>query len=132
LTASRHGLPIKVFIANNGELGQILWEQMVLGFPEYGVRWERPAHFATWAQACGGLGLHVEKVADVESAVVQALSHDGPVLVDVAVNPDEPPLPPKVRYDQAKGFAEAFLKGQPRRSTIASTVFRDKVDKLKG
>jgi pyruvate dehydrogenase (quinone)/pyruvate oxidase len=50
----------------------------------------------------------------------------------VVVNPDEPPMPPKVTYEQAKGFAEAFLKGQPRRSTIASTVFRDKFDALKG
>jgi pyruvate dehydrogenase (quinone) len=132
LTATRLGLPIKVFIANNGELGQILWEQMVLGFPEFGVRWERPADFSTWAQACGGMGLRVEKAADVESAVVQALEHDGPALVDVVVNPDEPPMPPKVKYEQAKGFAEAFLKGQPRRSTIASTVFRDKFDALKG
>lgn len=36
LTACRYELPIKVFVANNGGLGQILWEQMVLGFPEYG------------------------------------------------------------------------------------------------
>jgi pyruvate dehydrogenase (quinone) len=132
LTATRLGVPITVVVVNNGELGQILWEQMVLGFPEYGVRWERSAEFSTWAQACGGLGLRVEKAADVESAIVQALEYDGPALVDVVVNPDEPPMPPKVRYDQAKGFAEAFLKGQPRRATIASTVFRDKVDKLKG
>jgi pyruvate dehydrogenase (quinone) len=132
LTATRLGLPIKVFIANNGELGQILWEQMVLGFPEYGVRWERPADFSAWAQACGGKGIRVEKPADVESAVVEALEHPGPALVDVVVNPDEPPMPPKVTYEQAKGFAESFLKGQPRRSTIASTVFRDKIDELKG
>ena len=37
----------------------------------------------------------------------------------------------KVRYDQAKGFAEAFLKGQPRRAAIASTLFRDKLDQLR-
>ena len=132
LTAVRLGLPITVFVVNNGELGQILWEQMVLGFPEYGVRWEHRADFAMWAQACGGTGIRVEKAADVESAVVTALEHDGPVLVDTLVNPDEPPMPPRVTYEQAKGFAEAFMKGQPRRSTIASTLFRDKVDQLKG
>jgi pyruvate dehydrogenase (quinone)/pyruvate oxidase len=131
-TAVRLGLPIKVFVVNNGELGQILWEQMVLGFPEYGVRWERGADFAMWAQACGAMGIRVEKAADVESAVVHALEHDGPVLVDTVVNPDEPPMPPKVTYEQARGFAEAFMKGQPRRATIASTLFRDKVDQLKG
>jgi pyruvate dehydrogenase (quinone) len=49
----------------------------------------------------------------------------------VLVNPDEPPLPGKVTYEQAKGFAQAFLRGQPRRATIASTLFRDKLDQLK-
>jgi pyruvate dehydrogenase (quinone) len=132
LTAVRHELPVKVFIANNGELGQILWEQMALGYPEYGVRWERHGDFAAWAQACGGTGLHVEKANEVESAVAEALGHPGPVVVDVTVNPDEPPMPPKVKYDQAKGFAEAFLKGQPRRATIGATLFRDKIDQLKG
>jgi thiamine pyrophosphate-dependent acetolactate synthase large subunit-like protein len=132
LTATRHELPVKVFVVNNGELGQILWEQMALGFPEYGVRWERRADFAAWANACGGLGLHVETASEVEGAVGQALAQPGPALVDVVVNPDEPPMPPKVKYEQAKGFAEAFLKGQPRRATIGATLFRDKIDQLKG
>ena len=35
-TAMRYGLPIKVVINNNNSLGQILWEQMVLGFPSSG------------------------------------------------------------------------------------------------
>jgi pyruvate dehydrogenase (quinone)/pyruvate oxidase len=130
LTAVRYGLPIKVFVANNGGLGQILWEQMALGFPEYGVRWERPADFAPWAEACGGLGIRVEKPGEVEAAVRDALAADGPALVDVTVNPDEPPMPPKVRHDQAVKFAESFLRGQPRRATIASTLFRDKLDQL--
>jgi pyruvate dehydrogenase (quinone) len=131
LTAARYELPIKVFVVNNGVLGQILWEQMVLGFPEYGVRWRRRADFSGWATACGALGARVEKPAEVEAAVRDALTHDGPALLDVVVNPDEPPMPAKVRYDQAKGFAEAFLKGQPRRASIASTLFRDKLDQLK-
>lgn len=132
LTAARYELPIKVFIVNNALLGQILWEQMALGFPEYGVRWERQADFSAWANACGGRGLKVEKAAEVAPAVRAALADPGPVLVDVLVNPDEPPMPPKVHYEQAKGFSQAFLKGQPRRATIASTLFRDKLEKLKG
>ena len=131
LTAARHDLPVKVVVCNNGELGQILWEQMVLGYPEHGVRFQKAADFAPWATACWGLGLHVEKPGDVEAAVAEALAHDGPALVDVMVNPDEPPLPAKVSYEEAKGFAQAFLRGQPRRATIAATLFRDKLSQLK-
>jgi pyruvate dehydrogenase (quinone) len=131
LTAARYELPIKVVINNNGLLGQILWEQMALGYPEYGVRLQKYANFAPWAQACGGLGIEVEKPGDLEAAVKEALAHPGPALLDVRVNPDEPPMPPKVHYDKAKGFAESFLRGQPRRVAIASTLFRDKIEQMK-
>jgi hypothetical protein len=48
----------------------------------------------------------------------------------VNVNPDEP-MPGKVEYKQAKKFDEAFLRGQPRKATIATTLYRDKIDQLK-
>ncbi len=132
LTAARHRLPIKVIINNNALLGQILWEQMALGFPEYGVRWEQAANFAPWAEACGGKGIRVERPGELEPAIAAALAHPGPALVDVVVNPDEPPMPAKVTYEQAKGFASAFLHGQGRRAAIASTLFGDKISQLRG
>lgn len=132
LTAVRYRLPVKVVVCNNGVLGQILWEQMALGYPEYGVRFQGPANFAAWADADGCLGVRVEHPADLEAAIGTAFAHPGPALVDVVVNPDEPPMPAKVTWEQAKGFAESFLHGQPRRTAIASTLFRDKLDQLKG
>jgi pyruvate dehydrogenase (quinone)/pyruvate oxidase len=133
LTAIKHGLPVKVVINNNNSLGQILWEQMVLGYPEYGVRHSDPfVDYAAFATANGALGLKVERAAGVRAAIEQALSHDGPALVDVNVNPDEPPLPGKVEREQAIKFAQAFLRGQPRKATIATTLFRDKIEQLKG
>jgi pyruvate dehydrogenase (quinone)/pyruvate oxidase len=131
LTAVEHDLPVKVFINNNHILGQILWEQMVLGFPEFGVRYRGAANFAAFAESNGGRGLRVERAADVEGAVKEALSYPGPAVVDVVTNPEEPPLPPKVTYEQAKGFTAAFLKGQPNRATIATTLFRDKLSELR-
>jgi pyruvate dehydrogenase (quinone) len=120
-----------VVIDNNGVLGQILWEQMALGYPEYGVRFPTHMDFAPWAESCGGRGIRVEKPGDVEPAIREALAHEGPALVDVVVNPDEAPMPPKIHYDEAKKFAQSFLKGTPRRASIASTMFRSKIDQLK-
>jgi pyruvate dehydrogenase (quinone)/pyruvate oxidase len=131
LTAIRHDLPVKVVINNNAEYGQILWEQMVLGFPEYGVRHRGVANFTGFAESNGALGLRVEHPGDVDLAVAKAFAHPGPAVVDVLTNPDEPPLPPKVTYQQAKKFAEAFLRGQPHRATIASTLFRDRLSELR-
>lgn len=132
LTAARHQVPITVVVNNNGLYGQILWEQMVLGYSEYGVRWEQRADFAPWAEACGGRGSLVDHPADLESALVEALAFPGPSLVDVWVNPDEPPMPARITYEQAKGFTTSFLRGQPRRAAIASTLFRDKLGELRG
>jgi pyruvate dehydrogenase (quinone) len=131
-TACRYGLPIKVVINNNNSLGQILWEQMVLGYPEHGVRFGEPIpDYAAWAVAAGGHGVRVEKANEVEHAIQTALAFDGPALVDIAVDPDEPPMPGKVTYEQAKKFAEAFLKGQPHKAAIATTLFKDRLQQLK-
>ncbi|MFI7693560.1 thiamine pyrophosphate-dependent enzyme [Nonomuraea sp. NPDC049655] len=131
LTAAQHRLPVKVVINNNNSLGQILWEQMVLGYPEHGVRFAQPeADYSVWARACGGFGAKVTKSGDVAAAIRQALAHDGPALVDVDVNPNEPPMPGKVSYDQAKSFAQAFLKGQPHKAAIATTLFKDRIQRF--
>lgn len=132
LTAIRHHLPIKIFINNNGEYGQILWEQMALGYPEFGVRHHpiagrKYADFSTFAHANSAFGVHVSKPSELEDAVSKAFAFDGPALVDIEVNPDEPPMPAKITYEQAKGFATAFLSGQPHKVTIASTLFQDKL-----
>jgi len=104
---------------------------MVLGYPEFGVRHQGVANYAAFVESNGGRGIRVERAADVEPAVKEALGYEGVAVVDVLTNPEEPPLPPKVTYDQAKGFAEAFLKGQPHRATIASTLFKDKLSELR-
>jgi pyruvate dehydrogenase (quinone)/pyruvate oxidase len=131
-TAARYLLPIKVVINNNNALGQILWEQMVLGFPEYGVRFGEPElDYAACARGCGGFGVHVAKAGDLEPALREAFGHPGPALVDVAVDPNEPPMPGKVTYEQAKKFAQAFLRGQPHKAAIATTLFKDKIAQLK-
>jgi pyruvate dehydrogenase (quinone) len=132
-TAARYHLPVKVIINNNNALGQILWEQMVLGYPEHGVRFGEPLpDYAAWARGCGGFGVQVSKPGDLPGALQEALAHPGPALVDVAVDPNEPPLPGKVSYDQAKKFAASWLHGQPHKAAIATTLFKDKIQQLKG
>jgi pyruvate dehydrogenase (quinone) len=90
-TAVRYNLPITVIVNNNASLGQIEWEQVVLGCPEYGVRYERSIDFAKVAEACGASGVRVERAGDLEAAVRAALDHAGPALVDCHVTPTSPP-----------------------------------------
>ncbi len=65
-----------------------------------------------------------------EPAIKDALAFEGPAIVAIDVDPNEPPLPGKVQYDQAKKFAQAFLQGQPHKAAIASTLFKAKIGQL--
>jgi hypothetical protein len=67
-----------------------------------------------------------------QDKVRAALDRPGPALVDCVVNPHEPPLPGKIEFKQAKGFAEAFLRGQPDKLATARILIKDQVDKLRG
>jgi pyruvate dehydrogenase (quinone) len=130
LTAVKYNLPIVVVIIKNNTLGQIKWEQIVfLGNPEYGCELHNP-NFAKYAEACGGLGLTVERPEEIRPALERALSSGKPTIVEVLVDPFEPPMPPKVSVEQALHFAEALMKGQPRGKKIALTLFRDKLNEL--
>lgn len=129
-TAVKYNLPIVVVVIKNNVLGQIKWEQIVfLGNPEYGVELQ-PIDFVKVAEACGGVGFHVERPEDIKGALQSALTSGKPALVEVVVDPYEPPMPPKVSMKQAMHFAEALIKGQPNGKKIALTIFRDKISEL--
>jgi pyruvate dehydrogenase (quinone)/pyruvate oxidase len=131
-TAVKYRLPIKVVIIKNNVLGMIKWEQMVfLGNPEYGVSLE-PIDFVKFAEACGGIGFRCEKPDEVHSALEAMMLAEGPALCEAIVDPFEPPMPPRVKAEQALHMAESLARGEPNRGRIALTLFRDKVDDLLG
>jgi pyruvate dehydrogenase (quinone)/pyruvate oxidase len=128
ITAVKYNLPIKVIIIKNNLLGQIKWEQIVfLGNPTYGVELQ-PADFAAWARAVGAEGYHVEDPTDLREVMGEFLASPRPGVLEAVVDPNEPPLPAKIKPEQAVHFAEALLKGQPDARRIALTAFRDKID----
>jgi len=129
-TAVKYQLPIKVIVIKNNTLGQIKWEQMVfLGNPEFECDLH-PIDFAAFARACGGLGLTVTEPAACGTAIQVALSAPGPAIVEAIVDPDEPPMPPKIEPTQALHFAEAMVRGESRRAKIVKTVIKDRVKEL--
>jgi pyruvate dehydrogenase (quinone) len=130
VTAVKYKLPIKVVIIKNNTLGQIKWEQMVfLGNPEYGVDLQ-PIDFAEFAHACGGIGFTVEEPADCGRVMTEFLNAPGPAVLQAVVDPFEPPLPAKVKAEQAIHFAESLARGEPNRKKIALTTLSDRVREL--
>jgi pyruvate dehydrogenase (quinone)/pyruvate oxidase len=130
VTAVKYKLPIKVVIIKNDTLGQIKWEQMVfLGNPEYGVQLH-PIDFAEFAHACGGVGFTVDDPKECGDVIDQFLNAPGPAILQAVVDPLEPPMPGKVKAEQALHFAESLARGEPNRKKIALTVASDKVREM--
>jgi len=61
-------------------------------------------------------GIRVEQPGEVETAIADALAHDGPVLIEAVVNRVELAMPPTITAATAKGFTlyvlKAILNGQ--------------------
>ncbi|MFP4599223.1 MAG: thiamine pyrophosphate-binding protein [Persicimonas sp.] len=129
-TCAKYELPVKVFVIKNNALGQIKWEQMVFeGNPEYAVDLQ-PIDFPKVAEGFGWSSFHIEDPETCGDIVDEALNTDGPVLVEAVVDPFVPPLPPKIKWEQAKGFAEALAKGEPHPLAQALKASYDKVREL--
>ena len=130
VTAVKYKLPIKVVIIKNNTLGQIKWEQMVfLGNPEYGVDLH-PIDFAEFAHACGGVGFTVDDPKDCGRVMDEFLNASGPAVLQAVVDPFEPPMPAKIKAEQALHFAESLVRGEPNRKKIALTSLSDKVREM--
>jgi len=123
ITAVRYKLPIKIVVLKNNVLGQIKWEQIVfLGNPEFGVDLQ-PIDFAAYANACGGTGFTIKDPGRCGEVLDEALAVPGPVVVEAVVDPYTPPMPAKIKPQQAIHFAEALLRGEPHpiRTTLTAT-----------
>jgi thiamine pyrophosphate-dependent acetolactate synthase large subunit-like protein len=128
--AVKYMLPITVVVIKNNVLGQIKWEQIAfLGNPQYGVELQ-DIDFAKIAEACGGMGFSVRKPQELELSLKAALTCGRPAIVEVYVDPYEPPMPAKIEVKQAIHFAEALAKGQPERGLLTSTIIKDRIREL--
>ncbi|WP_047476288.1 pyruvate oxidase [Bacillus siamensis] len=107
-TAVKYKLPITVVILNNENLGMIEYEQQVKGNIDY-VTHLQNVDYAAFAKSCGAKGIKVTKHEELAPAFHEALNSNEPVVIDAVIG-DEPPLPGKITYGQAKGFSKYMLK----------------------
>jgi pyruvate oxidase len=109
VTAVKYNLPIVVVVFNNHKIAMIKFEQEVMGNAEFGTDLLNP-NFARYADICGGIGYRVEKPEDLAPTLKLAVSQGRPCIVDVIVDAGEAPLPAKITFGQAAGYAKHMLK----------------------
>ena len=102
-------LPVKIIVFKNDSLAFVELEMKASGFLDFGTDLHNP-DFAKMAEAAGLLGLTADTPDQVRPMLTQALQHNGPALIEVAVSRQELSMPPTITLEQMKGFSLFMLK----------------------
>ena len=102
-------LPAKIIVFKNDSLAFVELEMKATGFLDFGTDLHNP-DFAKMAEAVGILGLTADTPDQVRPMLTQALQHNGPALIEVAVSRQELSMPPTITLEQMKGFSLFMLK----------------------
>jgi pyruvate dehydrogenase (quinone) len=115
-------------VFDNQDLNQVTWEQRVMeGDPKFpGSQWLPEFDYAAYAELCGLKGIFCDDGDAMRSAWEQALAADRPVVLHVKTDPEVPPLPPHITFEQAKKMASA-MRSDPERAGVMEKALKGKL-----
>lgn len=102
-TIKQYNLPIKVIVFNNRSLGMVKLEMEVQGLIDNETDLVNP-DFALIGTAMGFKSITISNHQSLYDDLSEALEHDGPVIVEIRTNPHALAMPPKIEWEQLKGF----------------------------
>jgi acetolactate synthase-1/2/3 large subunit len=89
-TCAQNGIPVKVFIMNNGYLGMVRqWQELFWDRRYSHVDMGNVPDFVKLAEAYGCKGMRLDDKSTLVDGMRDALASDGPVVVDVRVTKEE-------------------------------------------
>ena len=89
-TAVQYRIPVKVVILNNGTLGMVRqWQELFFEGKYSQTCLPRIPDFVKLAEAYGAKGFRAEKTEQVPEVLRKGFAAEGPVLIDVTVDPGE-------------------------------------------
>ena len=89
-TLAQYKLPVKIFHLSNGVMGMVRqWQELFYENRLSQSVLEGRPDFVKLAEAFGIKGILVHKPGDLDAAIAEMLDYDGPVILDVAVDPHE-------------------------------------------
>ena len=102
-----------VLVLNNRDLNQVTWEQRALaGDPMFEASQRIPDFpYARYAESLGLMGVRVDRPDQIADAWDRVLGADRPAVLEAVTDPNVPPLPPHISFEQARAFASSVLKG---------------------
>jgi pyruvate dehydrogenase (quinone) len=105
-----------VCVLENRDLNMVTWEQRVLaGDPKFDASQQVPGFpHDEYARSLGLHGIRVDDPDRIGAAWDEALSADRPCVIAFRTDPEVPPLPPHITFEQAKNFMSAVIRDPAR------------------
>ena len=115
-----------VLVLNNRDLNQVTWEQRVMsGDPKFESSQDLPDFpFARYAEMLGLKGIGLDHPAAAAAAWEEALNADRPTVIEAHTDPQVPPLPPHITFEQAGHFMKSVLY-DPERGGMIRQSFKE-------
>src|SRR3954471_10948494 len=119
-----------VLVLNNRDLNMVTWEQRALaGNPRFEGSQSVPDFpYAEYAIDLGLTGIRVDHPDQIGPAWDRALAADRPALIEAITDPNVPPLPPHISFEQAKAFATSVLSGDAEALGFIKQTIKDAAD----
>jgi pyruvate dehydrogenase (quinone) len=114
-------------VLNNSDLNFVTWEQRAMhGDARFQASQDLPWFpYARYAELLLFEGIRVDDPSDVGLAWRDALTAERPVVLEAVVDPDVPPLPPHITFDQAAAMTKVLLKGDPDAAGVVRQTMRE-------
>jgi pyruvate dehydrogenase (quinone) len=115
-----------ICVLNNEDLNQVTWEQRVMeGDPKFDASQRIPdVAYHRFAGLIGLKGIFVDRPEDVGPAWDEALAAEKPVVLEVKTDPEVPPIPPHLTFEQMRHLTAALMKGDPQESGVVKGTAR--------
>jgi pyruvate dehydrogenase (quinone) len=121
-----------ILVLKNLDLNQVTWEQRVMsGDPKYQASQDiPPMNYADFARMLGLDGVEIDEPGQIGPAWDQAFRADRPFVLDARCDPNVPPLPPHIKFEQAKGLMFAVLGGDVDTKSIIVQSTKEMVSSM--
>ena len=118
-----------ILVLNNRDLNQVTWEQRALeGDPKFEASQDIPDFpYARYAELVGLKGIRVESPEEIAPAWDEVLAADRPAVLEAVTDPEVPPLPPHITFEQARHFLLSVARGDSGRQAMMEQSFKAKL-----
>lgn len=115
-----------IVVLNNRDLSYVSWEQRAMdGEPRFVPSQALPdVPYADYARLLGLDGVRIESESDIAGTLEAAFTANGPIVLDVVVDPNTPPLPPTPEQQVLDNLARALAE-EPDVAHLSTLVAAD-------